>query len=88
MGLFFCTYVVGAVDKPSAAWGKKRHKMDKKEPPGGTNTGLRVKGQGSANLTLRTGHAAFREACCIYKRPQACFGFALQRNSIVPKKKH
>jgi len=37
---------VGAVDKPSVAWGKKRHKRDKKEPPRGTYTGLRVKGRG------------------------------------------
>jgi len=66
---------VGAVDKPSAAWGKKRHKRDKKEPPRGT---IPAEGERSENpLTPRTGHAAFRVAYCIYKRPQACFGLAL-----------
>ena len=43
-GLAFCKYVAGVVVKPSAAWGKKRHKRNKSSRTGGQVNRSRVQG--------------------------------------------
>ena len=61
---FFCKYVVGVVDKPSAAVGKEAAQDEKKKSAAkGHKYRPRVKGH--EILAPRTGPAAFREAICI-----------------------
>ena len=58
-----CIYVVGVVDKPSAAVGKEAAQDEEKRAAKGHKYRPRVKGH--EILAPRTGPAAFREAICI-----------------------